>query len=159
MLHEQPFHILVYVPDPRELKNDLGLRPVYHQLDDRIEAHIFTAFMALCLLQTRRKRQCSEDLQAKPQQTLGFCLRTWKVGLGLNSYAQLTIGTITRTVALPSKAPARKPRKRPSDETKKGPLFGGPPLSSIGFRSADDKCVVVAHPHFGIMPMPLMGRV
>ena len=38
----------------RELKNDLGLRPVYHQLDGRIEAHIFTAFMALCLLQTLR---------------------------------------------------------------------------------------------------------
>ena len=38
----------------RELKNDLGLRPVYHQLADRIEAHIFTAFMALCLLQTLR---------------------------------------------------------------------------------------------------------
>ena len=38
----------------RELKNDLGLRPVYHQLDDRIEAHIFTAFMAFCLLQTLR---------------------------------------------------------------------------------------------------------
>jgi len=38
----------------RELKNDLGLRPVYHQLDDRIEAHIFTSFMALCLFQTLR---------------------------------------------------------------------------------------------------------
>ena len=38
----------------RELKNDLGLRPVYHSLDDRIEAHIFAAFMALCLLTTLR---------------------------------------------------------------------------------------------------------
>ena len=38
----------------RELKNDLGLRPVYHRLDDRIEAHIFAAFMALCLLATLR---------------------------------------------------------------------------------------------------------
>lgn len=38
----------------RELKDDLGLRPVHHQLDDRIESHIFTAFMALCLLQTLR---------------------------------------------------------------------------------------------------------
>lgn len=38
----------------RELKNDLGLRPVYHGLDDRIEAHIFTEFMVLCLLQTLR---------------------------------------------------------------------------------------------------------
>jgi len=38
----------------REMKNDLGLRPVYHRLDDRIEAHVFTSFMALCLLQTLR---------------------------------------------------------------------------------------------------------
>ena len=37
-----------------ELKGDLGLRPVYHQLEDRIEAHIFTSFMALCLLTTLR---------------------------------------------------------------------------------------------------------
>ena len=32
----------------------LVLTPVYHQIEDRIEAHIFTAFMALCLLQTLR---------------------------------------------------------------------------------------------------------
>lgn len=38
----------------REMKNDLGLRPVYHSLDDRIEAHVFAAFVALCLLQTLR---------------------------------------------------------------------------------------------------------
>ena len=38
----------------REMKHDLGLRPVYHQLDDRIEAHIFTSFMAFCLLTTLR---------------------------------------------------------------------------------------------------------
>ncbi len=33
----------------RNLKGDLGLRPVYHQLDDRIEAHIFVSFVAYCL--------------------------------------------------------------------------------------------------------------
>lgn len=38
----------------REMKHDLDLRPVYHQLDDRIEAHIFTSFMAFCLLTTLR---------------------------------------------------------------------------------------------------------
>ena len=38
----------------REMKHDLGLRPVYHRLDDRIEAHIFTSFMAFCLLTTLR---------------------------------------------------------------------------------------------------------
>ena len=36
----------------KELKNDLGLRPIHHQLETRIEAHIFTAFMALCLQAT-----------------------------------------------------------------------------------------------------------
>lgn len=39
----------------REMKHDLDLRPVYHQLDDRIEAHIFTSFMAFCLLTTLRE--------------------------------------------------------------------------------------------------------
>ena len=27
---------------------------------------------------------CSEDLRAKPQQPLGFCSRTWKVGIRNN---------------------------------------------------------------------------
>ena len=51
----------------RELKNDLGLRPVYHSLDDRIEAHIFAAFMALCLLATLRAiaRQHAPGLTAR----------------------------------------------------------------------------------------------
>ena len=33
----------------RTLKGDLGLRPVFHQLDGRIEAHIFISFLAYCL--------------------------------------------------------------------------------------------------------------
>lgn len=33
----------------KELKNDLAIRPVYHQLDNRIEAHIFVSFLAYCL--------------------------------------------------------------------------------------------------------------
>lgn len=36
----------------RELKSPLGLRPVYHQKDSRVEAHIFIAFLALCLRRT-----------------------------------------------------------------------------------------------------------
>ncbi len=31
----------------KELKGDLSIRPIYHQNEDRIEAHIFVAFMAL----------------------------------------------------------------------------------------------------------------
>ena len=40
----------------RNLKDDLQLRPIYHQLENRIEAHIFVAFMAYCLHVTLRAR-------------------------------------------------------------------------------------------------------
>ena len=40
----------------RTLKGDLGLRPVYHQLPERIEAHLFIAFLAYCLSITLRQR-------------------------------------------------------------------------------------------------------
>lgn len=33
----------------KELKHDLDIRPIYHQRDDRIEAHIFVSFLAYCL--------------------------------------------------------------------------------------------------------------
>ena len=38
----------------KNLKDDLQLRPVYHQLEHRIEAHIFVAFVAYCLHVTLR---------------------------------------------------------------------------------------------------------
>lgn len=39
----------------RTLKGDLGLRPVFHQLDERIEAHVFISFLAYCLHVTLEK--------------------------------------------------------------------------------------------------------
>jgi hypothetical protein len=33
----------------RNLKGDLAIRPIYHQREHRIEAHIFSAFLAYCL--------------------------------------------------------------------------------------------------------------
>jgi transposase len=33
----------------KDLKDDLSLRPVFHQLERRIEAHIFVSFLAYCL--------------------------------------------------------------------------------------------------------------
>lgn len=38
----------------KDLKDDLGLRPIFHQKEQRIEAHIFVAFMAYCLHVTLR---------------------------------------------------------------------------------------------------------
>ena len=33
----------------KEIKHDLAIRPVFHQREERIEAHIFVAFVAYCL--------------------------------------------------------------------------------------------------------------
>jgi hypothetical protein len=33
----------------KELKNDLAVRPIFHHSENRIEAHIFVAFLAYCL--------------------------------------------------------------------------------------------------------------
>ena len=35
---------------------DLSVRPIYHQKDDRIEAHIFVLFLAYCLHVTLKQR-------------------------------------------------------------------------------------------------------
>jgi transposase len=39
----------------KELKSDLSIRPIYHQKDTRIEAHIFVAFVAYCLQVTLKQ--------------------------------------------------------------------------------------------------------
>jgi Transposase DDE domain len=40
----------------KNLKSDLAIRPVFHQLEQRIEAHIFIAFLAYCLYVTLQRR-------------------------------------------------------------------------------------------------------
>ena len=40
----------------KTLKMDLSLRPIHHQKDERIEAHIFVAFLAYCLQVTLQQR-------------------------------------------------------------------------------------------------------
>ena len=36
----------------KELKHNLAIRPIFHQLEERIEAHIFVSFIVYCLLVT-----------------------------------------------------------------------------------------------------------
>jgi hypothetical protein len=40
----------------KTLKSELGLRPLYHQLEKRVEAHIFVAFLAYALSVTLKQR-------------------------------------------------------------------------------------------------------
>ena len=48
---------LVHVEEAfRNLKGDLGLRPIWHQRQERIEAHVLVSFLAYCLHVTLRAR-------------------------------------------------------------------------------------------------------
>lgn len=51
----------------KELKGDLALRPLYHQKEERIEAHIFVAFLAYCVQVTlsRRLKDLAPGLTAR----------------------------------------------------------------------------------------------
>jgi len=40
----------------KTMKSELGLRPIYHQLGHRVEAHILVAFLAYCVLVTLKNR-------------------------------------------------------------------------------------------------------
>lgn len=43
----------------RSLKSELGIRPVYHRLEHRVDAHILVAFLAYCLQVTLKNRLMS----------------------------------------------------------------------------------------------------
>ena len=75
----------------RSLKSELGIRPIYHHLEHRVDAHIFIAFLAYCLQVTLRsrlrpyapgltpwprppKRLCGEDLLITPTESKGLTL-------------------------------------------------------------------------------------
>jgi len=51
------YMLLVEVEEAfKTLKNDLSVRPIYHQKDKRIEAHIFVAFLAYSVQMTLKQR-------------------------------------------------------------------------------------------------------
>jgi len=51
----------------KDLKGDLAIRPIFHQTEPRIEAHIFVAFIAYCLHVTFKfqLRQCAPGLSVR----------------------------------------------------------------------------------------------
>ena len=51
----------------KTIKGDLAIRPIYHQREDRVEAHIFIAFLAYCVQVTlsRRLRDLAPGLTAR----------------------------------------------------------------------------------------------
>lgn len=54
----------------KNLKSELAIRPIFHQREDRIEAHIFVAFLAYCVQVTFRQ-------QLKAHAPGSPCARRW----------------------------------------------------------------------------------
>ncbi len=54
----------------RSLKSELDIRPIYHQKEDRIDAHIFIAFLAYCLQVTLKSRAMAYAPGLTPQAIL-----------------------------------------------------------------------------------------
>jgi hypothetical protein len=54
----------------KSFKNDLGLRPIYHSLEARVEAHIFVCFPACCLQVTLRQRSSAPAAGLTPRAVL-----------------------------------------------------------------------------------------
>jgi transposase len=54
----------------KALKSDLAIRPIHHQREERVEAHIFVAFLAYCLLTTLGKRLQVHAPGLTPRQVL-----------------------------------------------------------------------------------------
>jgi transposase len=54
----------------KELKHDLAIRPIFHQTDERIEAHIFVAFIAYCLHVTLKHQTRSSAPGLTPRAVL-----------------------------------------------------------------------------------------
>lgn len=55
----------------RSLKSELGIRPVYHQLEHRVDAHILIAFLAYCLQVTLKNRLMIHAPGLTPAAVLG----------------------------------------------------------------------------------------
>jgi len=62
---------LVHVEEAfKTLKSDLDLRPIHHQVESRVEAHIFVAFLAYCLTVTLRMKLSSAAPGLTPREVL-----------------------------------------------------------------------------------------
>lgn len=54
----------------KDLKDDLCLRPIFHRLEERIEAHIFVAFLAYCLHVSLREQLRAQAPGLTPRSVL-----------------------------------------------------------------------------------------
>ena len=128
----------------RTLKSDLGLRPIFHRVEPRVEAHILVAFLGYCL---------SATLRAKLRRSApGLTAREALAGLGTIQLVDVELPTTDgRVLVLPRHTEPDAEQEmllaklglslpaQPPPRIRFGPL---PEPSADGARSADDPAVL-----------------
>ena len=82
----------------KELKGELALRPIYHQLQSRVEAHIFVSFLAYCLQVTlkARLRRCAGGLTARAVLDKFACIQMLDVHLPTTDGREIVLSRYTQ---------------------------------------------------------------
>lgn len=118
----------------KTLKSDLGLRPIHHQIEPRVEAHILVAFLAYCLTVTLRMklRRAAPGLSPRAVLKSLSAIQMVDVHIPTSDGRELVLPRYTEAeaeqqmlletlkLALPSQPP---PRIRGGEET---PITGSP---------------------------------
>ena len=82
----------------KELKGELALRPIYHQLQSRVEAHIFVSFLAYCLQVTlkARLRRCAGGLTPRAVLEKFACIQMLDVHLPTTDGREIVLSRYTQ---------------------------------------------------------------
>ena len=82
----------------KELKGELALRPIYHQLQSRVEAHIFVSFLACCLQVTlkARLRRCAGGLTPRAVLEKFACIQMLDVHLPTTDGREIVLSRYTQ---------------------------------------------------------------
>ena len=82
----------------KELKGELALRPIYHQLQSRVEAHIFVSFLAYCLQVTlkARLRRCDGGLTPRAVLEKLACIQMLDVHLPTTDGREIVLSRYTQ---------------------------------------------------------------
>lgn len=85
----------------KTLKSDLAVRPVHHQLEHRVEAHILVAFLGYCLTVTLRQKLARHAPGLTPRQALDSlrCIRMVDVHLPTTDGRELIMPRFTEPEA------------------------------------------------------------
>ena len=138
----------------KNLKGDLAIRPIFHQLEARVEAHVFIAFLAYCLHVTLARRLHALAPGLTPHwhgcATFNIALPRTAARRGATHrhaarrYPRAQIWTLSHCAWKPAKRPVMVWNR--SRTHRDGPIFGAALASMNRTWSAIDRTSRRSHP-------------